>query len=174
MQYKITLQGKQELGRWFAAKPGQIKRATRFAINEYTRILTKEIGSKVPRSVSSSVAGYKRVRMNRTPAKARAKRMQGITWVGENQIAGIYAKGKLKVHSDGVSKGIYFFENAFVATMKSGHQGIFYRKGNKIKEATFTIEADAKGDVRDVIGSTEPKIRRILQNKLKRELSRKK
>ena len=175
MQFKIRLDGKAELGMYFAAKPAQIQRAARFTANEYTRIVHKEAGSEIPRVVASSVLGFKRVRAKRRLAKARAKRVQGITWIGENEIAGIYAKGRLKKVKGGVMKGRYFFENAFVATMKSGHTGIFTRlSSGKIKQATFPIEAQADGVIRDVVRSNEPKIQAMLRRRLERELSRKK
>jgi len=174
MKFNLRLEGKEALARNFAAKPAQIHRAVKFTINEYTRLLTKTIGGQAPRVAETSVAGFRRVRTYRKLAKGRRKRLQGITWVGENAIAAIYGKGRIKKTKGGIKKGNRFYENAFVATMKSGHKGIFYRVGSKIKEATFEIEPQTDSVIRDVIGSTQPKIRSMLHRRLAREMSKKK
>jgi hypothetical protein len=76
----------------------------------------------------------------------------GQVWLGFNAIKAAYA-GRLANFGRGAFAGDYYFEGGFVATMSSGHKGIFKRVGRHrrpIAEQTVTLQ-DALGVVQSLV-----------------------
>ena len=168
----IKIDGTDAIKNEFGLRPAQIRSASRLTVNQVARELQQELGRSIPKQHGTSITGFKRVRAKRTLAKARnsRKRIQGITWIGRNAIAAAYA-GKPRNVKGGARAGRYFFENAFVVTMKSKHTGIFKRiKGsNKIEEQTVDL-TNAQAQVVHAAKNARGRIRHILQNQLKKKV----
>lgn len=133
MEYRIWLEGKAKVDNWFRLKPKQISRATRLTINSVISQSHKQLGGEIPRAAGTSITGYRRVRAKKNLAKARRKVMTGVAWLGTLRIPAKYA-GRMKQQKGGVRVGRHFFENAFVATMKSGYMGVFKRVSGGIEQ----------------------------------------
>lgn len=102
-------------------------------------------------------------------------------WFGLNPIA-ISQLGKAKQHSTGVRVGRYNFDGAFIATMKSGHEGVFKRKSSSntrrekrpdgqwtelpIEEERFSIEDIAQPIVERYYVRAEARFKEILQQEI--------
>lgn len=172
----ITLHpiGYDEIKREFDLRPTQIGRAARLTINQITNELHRELGKEIPKYHGTSIAGFKRVRAKKKLAKANRKRLEGITWIGRNAIAAVYA-GKPRKVKNGVKVGRYLFENAFILKMKSGHIGVFRRihGTRKIKEVLVEL-TDAKAQTIRAAKGKRSKIRQILQNQLRKQIKRRK
>lgn len=167
---RLTVTGAGIIKKEWALRPTQIARASRLTVNQITRELEKELGGDIPREHGTSIAGFKRVRAKKTLAKARnRKRVRGITWIGRNAIASAYA-GKPRNVKGGARAGRYFFENAFVAKMKSGHVGIFRRIEGSTKIVETLVElTNAKAQVVRAVNGKRGKIRQIMQNQLRKQ-----
>lgn len=163
---------------YFGAKPAQVQRAARLTANQVTNEIHKELGGTIPKRHGTSITGFRRVRAKKTLAKARRKRIHGITWIGRNAIAAAYA-GKPKKTKTGAKAGKYHFEGAFVARMKSGHLGIFRRIGGKAKTGKSKIEevtvplTEAKRQVVRAAKGKRTRIRAIMQDQLRKQLKKK-
>lgn len=170
MDMRIKIQGKDKVSKFLQAKPSQIKRAARNTINQVTRELKKELGGTIPREHGTSITGFRRYRSKSTLAKVGRKRIQGITWIGGNAIAAAYA-GKPRNVKGGAKAGRFFFAKSFVATMKSGHKGIFQRisGSNKIKEVTIPL-TKVKALVIKAAKGARGRIRSIMQKQLRKQM----
>lgn len=168
--YRIKVQGDKALIASLKAKPAQIARASRQAINKVNTDIHKELSSSIPKTHGTNITGYRKIRTHKTPAKARRKRIQGTTWWGGNSIAAIYARNKAKQVTGGVRVGAYFYENAFIATMKSGHVGVFQRVhgSSKIKEATISL-TEAPREVREVANKAKSRFHREFKTQLAKQ-----
>ena len=142
MVARIRLEGKEEVARSLNAKPAQIRRAGRKVVRDTTNKLHRELGGAIPRAAGTPVGAFRRIRAKKRRAKVGQGKISGSVWMGTRKIAAAYV-GRLRNDHDrgGAWAGKYFFENSFVAKMKSGHVGIFERiKGKsdtgrvKIKE----------------------------------------
>lgn len=141
MKINIRVENKEELNQWFKDKPKQINRASRLTVNRITSDLHKRLGGIIPKTAGTSVAGYRRVRAKKTLSKVknRSKIMRGVVWLGTMKIPAKYG-GRTRNVKGGAKAGRHFFENAFVATMKSGYRGIFYRKPDgKLEQAMIDL-----------------------------------
>ena len=142
MNFNLKIEGEAELAKWFKLKPTQIARASRLTVNKTTTMLHKKLAGDIPRKHGTSIVGYRKVRAKKTLSKVkkRTKNVRGITWLGANDIDARYA-GKMRTVQGGVRAGRHFFENAFIATMKSGYTGIFERiqGGSKIKKVMIPL-----------------------------------
>ncbi len=128
MVVKIRLEGNEAIARSLNAKPAQVKRASRKAVRETVTALHKELGGAIPRAAGTPVGGFRRVRAKKKRAKQGRGKVSGSVWMGTRKIAAAYA-GRLRNDPDrgGAWAGKYFFENSFVAKMKSGYVSIFQR-----------------------------------------------
>lgn len=170
---RLKVEGADLIKKEWKLRPTQIARASRLTVNQITRELHKELGRDIPKEHGTSIAGFKRVRAKKTLAKAR-KRVRGITWIGRNAIASAYA-GKPRNVKGGARAGRYFFENAFVAKMKSDHVGIFKRiqGSSKIEEQTIEL-TNAQAQVIRAVDGKRGKIRQIMQKQLRKQIKSKK
>ena len=137
MVVRIRLEGKEAIARSLNAKPAQIRRAGRKAVRDTTNKLHRDLGGDIPRAAGTPVGGFRRIRAKKRRAKVGQGRVSGSVWMGTRKIAAAYV-GRMRNDPDrgGAWAGKYFFENSFVAKMKSGHESIFQRvEGtNKIRQ----------------------------------------
>ena len=173
MQFKIRLEGKEQVKAWLKLKPVQINRASRITINQVTRELHKQLGGEIPKVGGTSVVGYRRVRAKKKLAKAgRTRIKRGITWMGTLDIPAKYA-GRPRKTKDGVKVGRHFFTNAFVVTMKNGYTGVFYRlPGNKLEQAMIELpQSDAQA--KSAATWANQRASSVLRSRLQIELAKK-
>ncbi len=112
------------VGRFMDELPSTIKRAhyesisvaTTWAKKELIRRMTQDTGFR-----ERVFSGYR--------VKSKRNRGKGVAWLGYNEVKTGYA-GKLTQESGGASVAGHYFPGGFVATMRSGHSGIFKRLGN--------------------------------------------
>jgi len=168
---RIKIDGTDTIENEWNLRPAQIRSASRLTVNQVVRELQQDLGRSIPKQHGTSIAGFKRVRAKKTLAKAKTrKRIQGITWIGRNAIAAAYA-GKPRNVTGGARAGKYFFENAFVATMKSGHTGIFKRIKGSTKIVEQTVDLDqAQSQVRTAVNKKRGRISQILRQQLEKKI----
>ncbi len=121
------------------ALPDQVNRASMFAINRTAEWLKS--------TAAMEISAEKRVKLKviRDRVKIiRANRKQLSASIDANMWA---LKGKdlgnMSQSSLGATAGSYTFKGAFVATMKSGHKGVYRRKGKErlpIKEQYVMLD----------------------------------
>lgn len=114
-----------EVQRWLEAAPKRIFRARNSAIRTTATFARRELQRRVTAATGLPSRVFKVFRINRRDAIGRS-----IVWLGGNPVKAAFA-GKLQEEPSGASAGEFFFEGAFVATMRSGHTSIFKRKGSK-------------------------------------------
>lgn len=174
MIIRLRVEGREEIAANFKAKPAQIRRATRKTVRQVTNELHKELGGQIPRTAGTPIVGYRRVRAKKTTPKGRQRSSTGTVWMGTNKIAARYA-GRLRndPERNGAWAGKYFFENSFVAKMKSGYESIFQRiKGsNKIRQRYVHLP-DARQDAVRAANKAELRLRKILRVNLQKELAK--
>jgi len=173
MEMRIRVENKAKVATWFKLMPKQIDRASRLSINQVTNELHKRLGGEIPKEAGVTVVGYRRVRAKKSLAKAgRRKIKRGVTWMGTMEIPAKYA-GRMRSEGSDAWAGKYFFQNAFIATMKSGYKGIFYRlPGGKLKQATIKLP---KSDYQAATAASWARARvdQVLTSRLKIELAKK-
>jgi hypothetical protein len=114
----------------FNAQRSAERDTVRFAKNQTQNRMIERTG--VPARVFRRIKG--RIRTKNT-------QQLGVVWLGFNKIAAAYL-GRMQQTRTGARAGKFFFEGGFIATMKSGHKSVWYRKGADrlpIKEATQDI-----------------------------------
>jgi len=152
--------------------PKKIARASRLAVNQVTSEIHKDVTREVPKAHGTSITGYRRVRSKKTLAKARKKRLRGIVWQGTMDIQAVYA-GKPRKVKGGVKAGKHFFPGAFIATMKSGHVGIFSRIHGSKKIEEERIELDqARSIIESKAREALPKLPKLFREQYKKLIKR--
>ena len=176
MVARIRLEGHEAVAKSLNAKPAQIKRAARRTVRLAVTSLHKELGGAMPRAAGTPVGAYRRVRAKKRNARTSKGRVSGSVWMGTRRIAAAYV-GKLRndPNAGGAWAGKYFFENAFVAKMKSGHESIFERvEGtNKIKQRYVDLP-QAREIAKRAALSTRKELSSQFSKNLARELAKKK
>ncbi len=88
-------------------------------------------------------------------------------WFGYNPLKAAYV-GDLKADPAGAWAGKYFFQGAFIATMRSGHRGIFQREGRRIFEQSVNLpQAPAVAEL--VAADTNDRLGTLLDQELRYE-----
>ena len=176
MVARIRLEGHEAIAKSLNAKPAQIKRAARRTVRLAVTSLHKELGGAIPRTAGTPVAAYRRVRAKKRNAKTRGGRVSGSVWMGTRKIAAAYV-GKLRndPSAGGAWAGKYFFENAFVAKMKSGQESIFERVegSNKIKQRYVNLP-QARGVAKRAAFNTRKELASQFSKNLALEMAKKK
>lgn len=112
-----------ESERFLDALPREIYNAQRSAIRTTTTFASKLLSQKLADATGIKQSAFKQLRIRSFIAQdAKSARI----WFGYRPLAPILA-GKLEQETTGASAGSYFFQGGFVATMRSGHTGIFKR-----------------------------------------------
>lgn len=153
------------------AMPRQIFEANKFAVARATASGHKQLQQemhgrlKIPKSVW---------RRWRTARRFRRDTASGVVWLGVNELKAAYA-GKLEQNESGSFAGQYYFPGSFIATMKSGHTGIFHRTGvrkkrdgkwwSEIKEDTVNLNLGFEV-VDDVARQTQAELGRLFIEKV--------
>ncbi len=138
-----------EAQRVIDALPSTIFKAQRSAIGTTTTWANKEMQSRMAIKTGIPARVFRRFRV-----VSKRQRDSGLVWVGLNKVKAAYV-GDLLEEIGGASAGNYYFEGGFIATMRSGHEGIFKRLGQgrlKIIEQTvnlnlgFEVAEEVAGD----------------------------
>lgn len=118
---------------WLAAKPEQVERAERRAVSKTLKWAGRFVATtlshqnRVPLKAltkGGASGSGKRIRFH----LPRGFENEGSVWIGTQPVKASYV-GKVRQLKKGARSGAHFFERAFVASMKSGHAGIFKRLG---------------------------------------------
>ena len=122
MQLNVSLD-RAEIDRVLNALPRDIFRAQRSAERDTVRFARREMQNRMISRTGIPARVFRRFRV-----RTRNRADSGVVWVGLNQIQAAYL-GKLQQSHAGAKAGAYFFERAFIATMKSGHKSLWRRLG---------------------------------------------
>lgn len=123
-----------EAQRVIDALPSLIFRAQRSAIGTTTTWAKKQLQQQMAINTGIPPYVFRRVRV-----VSKRQKERGIVWMGLNEIKATYA-GELQEEPGGASAGDYYFEGGFIASMRSGHIGIFKRTGkNRLKIIEQTV-----------------------------------
>lgn len=114
-----------EVERWLDAAPKRIFSAKNSAIRTTATFARRELQRRVTAATGLPSRVFKVFRIKRRDAIGRS-----TVWIGANPVEAAYV-GKLQQEPSGASAGEFFWEGAFVATLRSGHTSIFKRKGRK-------------------------------------------
>lgn len=128
------------------------------------RAVAKEFG--LPVRAMTRAKRIKRV-------NATSRRLSGILWLGIAPVKAAYF-GKPRQLKKGAKAGKKTFPGAFVATMRSGHIGIFRRKGKSrlpIREVRVPLQG-AQGIVSSIARQADKRLLTIFQQELSYELGK--
>lgn len=179
----VTLEGHEAVLADFVAKPGQIARASRRAVQKVTRsvggVLARELARehKLPLSIFGAGAGRgRRVRFSRgssvTDPIKTGQAAVGTIWIGHRPIKASHL-GTPRQTRTGARAGKHLFERAFVATTASGHTTVFKRTGrSRLPIEEQTVSLDKSGDIIDRIAATIPaRLADLLRQELNYEVN---
>lgn len=107
------------------AMPQQIFQASLFAVNKTAAFAQKRLQGEMATRADIPKTVWRRYR---TAKRFNRSVATGTVWLGLNQIKAAYA-GKMRQDAHGAWSGKRYFDGGFIATMKSGHTGIFKRTG---------------------------------------------
>ena len=136
MKVSLTLEGIDRLIKQLDVPPKKAKQIVNRAVASTTIRLRKDIVDDVHKAydIPKRAAKISKVRTRRRIRKGR-----GTIWVGRNAIKSAYL-GKFRNSGSGAFSGSHFFEGGFVATMESGHKGIFKRVSTGIEEQEIDLD----------------------------------
>lgn len=172
MRITINQQGVQGA---LSATPEKVRKAEVRALKK----IGQYAGSQVARGIAAAEriplrtltrgragkAGRLRVRVPETTAALKAQ-----VWIGTNPVKASYL-GKPRQTKAGARAGQHAFPGAFVATMKSGHVGIFKRAhgSRKLDEQVIRLQS-AQSVVDKVLGPLPERHYALLMQELNYEL----
>lgn len=107
--------------------PRQLFQARRSAIAKTTTLTKQSLQQRMASQLHIPSKVWRRYRM-----AVRRKPEQGLVWVGLNEVKAAYT-GAMRQGPHGAYAGERYFPGAFIATMRSGHKGIFSRTGAREK-----------------------------------------
>lgn len=114
--------------------PATIQRAHYKSISEATAWAKKELLSRITLDTGFRARVFTGYRV-----KSKRNRGAGIVWLGYNEVKTGYV-GKLTQQASGASVAGHYFAGGFVATMRSGHAGIWKRLDDgRLVEQTIEI-----------------------------------
>ena len=173
MKYTLKIKKTGEFNKYKELLPVQIARASRCAVNKVTSDLQKELGSAIPKADQTNVAGYKKVRSKKRKVKARRKSTRASVWMGTMRIPAKYAgKPRYDKSRGGVRIRGHFFENSFIAKMKSGYVGVFNRNNGKL-EQDYVELLSADRIAKKAAGNAQIALDKEMLIRLERELNKK-
>lgn len=152
-----------------------IERAVRRATDETAQWLS----TRIMRFVSANMGIKQKLLKTRVLRSTSARdpkqgRNAAYVWLGGNRIQPRRV-GKLENFASGAFGGEYFFEGGFVATMPTGHTGIFKRRGSKrlkIDEQYIEIDQVVNEAINRLLPRAENELERKLEQKIQLELER--
>lgn len=160
----------------FNAKPGQVERAGKRAINKtLDRIQSAGFRELSKAHDIPAKALRPRGRYRGRVVKRRPKRgASGYVWFGRNPVKTGYI-GSLRQAPDygGAFARKYFFQGGFLVALKSGHTGIFKRKGKSrlpIFEETVAL-AQAETVIKKIANDKSGDFKKIFARELNYEVN---
>jgi len=145
------------------------KRAAVRATNKTLNWLSTQVAREVAAQYDVPVRAIKAHRVY--TRLATQKTLQGELWMGINPIRSGYLK-PLRQMKRGARARSHFFEGGFVATMASGHRGIFQRSGkSRLPIYEATVEIGNAGDYAHLEGDAEQRLDTVLAQELNYELN---
>jgi hypothetical protein len=120
---KITITGEKEISSKFSEAPKVIRQTITSAMTKTMKRMEKDLETAAAKEfdIPKPVLAKWRIKSKRVGTN-------GLVWMGYNPIKSGYI-GILRQEDWGASARSYFFKGGFVATMNSGHKGIFMRAG---------------------------------------------
>ena len=120
---KITVTGEKEIHARFSEAPKVIRQSIASAMTKTMKRMEKdlELAASKEFDIPKPVLAKWRVKSKRVASN-------GLAWMGYNPIKYGYI-GNLRQEDWGASARSCLFEGGFIATMSSGHKGIFMRSG---------------------------------------------
>lgn len=112
----------------FTALPEEIDRASRRAVRKAVSWIETHVARGISQAHSVPLKSIKIHRMRASVTQRGDDALHGFVWIGISPVKASYL-GALRQQRAGARSGKHFFERAFVATMKSGHRGIYKRSG---------------------------------------------
>lgn len=170
--FNIDVKGVDALINRFNAVPAQIKRARKRAITKTVKqVMTKgrrEMAEEhhIPQKVLKKSANYR----GRVIAHTARSGAMGSIWFGNSPINSGYV-GRLRdaPNHGGAFAREFFYQQGFVATMRSGHKGVFIRQGlNRLPIKEGVVELNRADSL---IKSIAQESRGLFKVNLERELN---
>lgn len=115
------------------ALPSSIFKAEKSSVQQTATFVKNELNSRMATKTGIPGRVFRRFRV-----KSKNIGDGKVVWLGLNKVKASYV-GRLKQDVSGAFAGQYFFAGGFVATMKSGHTGIFKNRGNQLDEQYVNI-----------------------------------
>jgi len=172
----VDVKGFDDVIKQFNATPGQIKRARKRAVKKTVKQITNKGRRAIaeehhlPQKVLKKSGNYR----GRVLSRIYHGGSGGHIWFGNNPIKSGYI-GRLRnaPNHGGAFARDFYFKGGFIATMRSGHTGIFERDGRKrlpISEADVALDR-ADGLIRNLAQESRGLFRIILQRELNYEVN---
>lgn len=150
-----------------------VRRVTQSAGTQAARDIARRSGVPVRALTQGGRGRGQRVFTRVPPANARtADQIGGSVWVGYNPIAASRV-GRLRQDEKGAWARRYYFEDGFLATMRSGYRSIFTRVGGDrlpIEEGKVALTV-AEPAMRDIERTSRARLRDVLISELNYELN---
>ncbi len=176
----VSVEGLDEVLDSFDAMDAQIDRASNRAMNKTAKWAARQVAraiaadDQVPLRALYLHQGrtgrhWARVRFYRAD---RGRGGKAAVWVGYNPIKAAYV-GALRQKPKGARAGKHFFEGGFLATMRSGHRGVYRRVGKSrlpIEEQTVPL-ASAERHVNEVARRIPQRLADVLEQELNYEVN---
>lgn len=170
----VSTEGLEEIIASFGALPAQIERAEVRAVNKTVDWLTRG----VKRDLAASIGVAQRLLDDRVRGLKHGYHgiAAGAVWFGLNPVAITRRRfGTLTQTGRGARAGRLSFPGAFVATMRSGHQGVFRRVGAArlpIQEESLDIDTPAHRAILDAWAArAEERLANVLGQELNYEVN---
>ncbi|MEQ1529091.1 MAG: hypothetical protein ABL925_07230 [Methylococcales bacterium] len=130
--------------------PRQIDRAMKSAVDTTTTWAKKEEQSRMAARLNIPKSIFTKVRVK---GNTNRDRTSGLVWMGIRPVKSGFV-GKLSQIESGAFAREYFFQGGFIATMRSGHKGIFkrvVRQSLPIREETVNLDVGV--DIRNAVAA---------------------
>jgi hypothetical protein len=168
---RIETRGLRETLTALLATPKQVETAERRAVNKTARWASATAARRIAEANAIPLKAITRGRIGkRGRVRVRLARRGGISasvWLGTLPVPGAYA-GRLTQTRRGARAGRHFFERAFLATMPTGHRGVYRRVGPAslpIREQTVKLDLAGR-----IVAQVERELPARLSSLLRQEL----
>jgi hypothetical protein len=130
LKLQVNVDGLGDVIREFGAPPKQADRASKRAVRKTLSWAATQAGREIAQTTQIPLRSLRKrgAKYNRLALRIRRDEPGGLLWIGYNPVKAAYV-GTPKQLKRGARSGKHFFERAFKATTKSGHVGIFKRRG---------------------------------------------
>lgn len=167
----LTIKPSPDLNAWpeaLQATEDDLNKAVVRALNKTVRWARTQVARDTAAALSVNVTPIKNSLMV-NPAK-RTKLEATLRLPARSSVIKVAAMGSPKQNSKGVRVGKRQFDHAFMATMPTGHQGVFRRRG-KTRLPIQEVQLVITGKMREVIDDLyDGHVRHQFEKLLEREL----